>query len=343
MTSIIKIMEDKKSIRQEVRRRIKLMSEAAKLEESEAVFSAIEAMPLFDEVECIALFAAMWDEVPTTQVLERWRKMGKRVVVPRVEGDIMRYYDYHPDRMTEGAFGIIEPVGDVEVAASDIDLMIVPARAFTPEGGTTAVVPLSYITGSLLYYIDGVAAASPTVTVGTDLTVSGINVPAGSTATLIYEVRVIEYAPLAAGSTIINRASVTGAQITEPTTDTSTVPVRASTDLTIAKALCPPTVAPDGTLSYTFIVQNTGNTAVVATEDAVITDTFDPILTDLAVTFNGAVWTEGVQYNYDVATGLFTTVPGQIVVPAATYTQDPVTGAYTVTPGIATLVVTGTI
>ena len=52
---------------------------------------------------------------------------------------------------------------------------------------------------------------------------------------------------------------------------------------------------------------------------------------------------EGVQYNYDETTGLFTTVPGQILVPAATYTQDPVTGAYTATPGIATLVVTGTI
>ena len=81
----------------------------------------------------------------------------------------------------------------------------------------------------------------------------------------------------------------------------------------------------------------------MATDDAAITDTFDPILTDLTVTFNGAVWTEGVQYNYNEATGLFTTVPGQILVPAAIYTQDPVTGAYTLSPGIATLVVTGTI
>ena len=127
-------MEDKKSIRQEVRRRIKLMSEQTKQQESATVFAAIEATPLFNEVECIALFAAMWDEVPTSQVLERWRKMGKRVVVPRVESVIMRYYDYHPDRMTEGAYGIIEPVGDKEVAAEDIDLMIVPARAFTPNG-----------------------------------------------------------------------------------------------------------------------------------------------------------------------------------------------------------------
>ena len=214
--------------------------------------------------------------------------------------------------------------------------------AFTPEGSTTAVVPLSYITGSLLYYIDGVAAASPTVTVGTELTVSGINVPAGSTATLIYEVRVNEYAPLAAGSTIINRASVTGAQITEPTTDTSTVPVRASTDLTIAKALCPPTVAPDGTLSYTFIVQNTGNTAQ---DDGtlVISDTFTPALQGLTVTLNGEPLAEGTGYTYNTATGAFSTVAGAVSVPAATYTTDPATGVVSVIPGVTVLTVSGTV
>lgn len=127
-------MEDKKSIRQEVRRRIKLLDEAEKLRQSREVFGAIESTALFADVECVALFVAMWDEVPTVEVLERWRKMGKRVVVPRVEGDVMRYYNYHPDHMTVGAFGIIEPVGDEVVSAADIDLMIVPARAFTPKG-----------------------------------------------------------------------------------------------------------------------------------------------------------------------------------------------------------------
>lgn len=127
-------MEDKKIIRQEVRRRIKLLSAEDKLLQSRNLFAAIEATELFAKVECVALFVAMWDEVPTMEVLERWRAMGKRVVLPRVEGDIMRYYDYHPDRMTEGAFGILEPVGDMEVAPETIDLMIVPARAFTPQG-----------------------------------------------------------------------------------------------------------------------------------------------------------------------------------------------------------------
>ena len=127
-------MEDKKSIRAEVRRRIKLLSDAEKSAAAATIFAKVEAMEAFASAECVALFVAMWDEVPTVEVLERWRKMGKRVVVPRVEGDVMRYYDYHPDKMSVGAFGIIEPVGEEEVAADSIDLMIVPARAFTPKG-----------------------------------------------------------------------------------------------------------------------------------------------------------------------------------------------------------------
>ena len=67
------------------------------------------------------------------------------------------------------------------------------------------------------------------------------------------------------------------------------------------------------------------------------------MLSALAVTFEGVSWTQGIQYNYNEATGLFATVPGQILVPAATYSRDPVTGAYTVIPGVVTLTVTGTI
>ena len=137
--------------------------------------------------------------------------------------------------------------------------------------------------------------------------------------------------------------TVTGNGISAPLTAQAVVPAATGPDLNITKSICPTQVTDNDRVTYSFVIQNTGNEPVIATDNAAITDTFDPILTALVVTFNGTPWTEGVQYNYNVATGLFTTVPGQIVVPAATYTQDPVTGAYTVTPGIATLVVTGTI
>lgn len=80
-----------------------------------------------------------------------------------------------------------------------------------------------------------------------------------------------------------------------------------------------------------------------ATDAAVITDLFDPILSDLTVTWNEAAWTQGTQYTYDATSGQFATVAGQITVPAATYTQNATTGQYTVTPGTAILTVTGTI
>ena len=123
---------------------------------------------------------------------------------------------------------------------------------------------------------------------------------------------------------------------------TATITVRAEADLTITKSLCPGTVTCGGTLTYTFVIQNTGNTPVVATDDAIITDTFDPALSDITVTLNGVVLTAGTDYTYDEATGAFATLPGRITVPAATFTQGT-DGAYTQTPGLATLIVTGTI
>lgn len=127
-------MTEKKDIRSEVRRRIKLLTSSEMTTASERIFDKIEQLESFHKAECIALFAAMHDEVATAVALGRWPKFGKRIVVPRVEGDIMRFYDYSEDRMRTGAFGILEPEGDVECPAEDIDLIIVPARAFTRAG-----------------------------------------------------------------------------------------------------------------------------------------------------------------------------------------------------------------
>ena len=113
-------------------------------------------------------------------------------------------------------------------------------------------------------------------------------------------------------------------------------------DLSISKALCPVTVTENGQLTYTFVIENAGSVAAAAADNVVLTDTFDPKLNSIAVTFNGTPWSEGVNYTYDTTTGLFQTLPGQITVPAAEFTQDT-TGAWMVNPGVSTLVVSGTI
>lgn len=210
------------------------------------------------------------------------------------------------------------------------------------ESGTK-VVPHDYISGSVKYYLNGVLQAAPAVTAGPPLVISGISVPAGGNTTVVYEARVNSLAPLNSEGQITNTVTVNGEGLINPITDDATVSATAEPALSITKALCPQTVAENGQLTYTFYIQNTGNTAIVAADNVTISDTFDPVINIRRVTFNDAEWTATTDYTYNRETGEFQSVVGKITVPAATYTQNPTTGVWTVTPGVSTLTITGTI
>ena len=208
-------------------------------------------------------------------------------------------------------------------------------------GGVNA--PLTFEPGSVLYFVGGVPQSAPAVTAGPPLVFTGISVPAGGNAAIIYQARANTFASPELEGLITNTVTITGGGLTTPVTATETVNAAIGADLTITKTITPAQVADNGRVTYTFLIQNFGNQVITAEDDATITDTFDPILTDITVTLNGVTLVEGTGYTYDEATGLFTTVPGVITVPAAAFTRDPATGEYTRTPGLATLIVTGTI
>lgn len=212
--------------------------------------------------------------------------------------------------------------------------------AYTFEG--TTLYPLAYVAGSIHYYVDGVLQIAPAVVAGPPMVISGINVPAGSTAMLIYEADVTRFAPLGAEDSVTNTATVTGAGIGTPLVADETITTEDRAELTVSKSLCPMTVTENGQLTYTFVIQNSGNTAAVATDDVTLADTFDPILDPITVTLDGTALVAGTDYTYDPATGEFATVPGRITVPAATYTRNA-DGSWTVNPGVAVLTVTGTV
>lgn len=209
------------------------------------------------------------------------------------------------------------------------------------DGGT--LYPLSYVENSLRYFVNGAEQAAPTVVAGPPMTVSGVSVPAGGNAMLIYEAAVTEFADPGESGSITNTVTVSGASLTAPVTATATVTAENGPELSITKALTPETVGADRQVTYTFTIQNDGSAATSAEDNVSVTDTFDPALTDIAVTLNGAPLAQAGNYTYDEATGAFATVPGAIPVPAAVYTQDPATGVYTAEPGEAVLTVTGTI
>lgn len=172
--------------------------------------------------------------------------------------------------------------------------------------------------------------------------IEGITVPAGGVITLVYTTRVNAFADPSAEGTIENTVTVTGGGLTDAVTATETLPAAAAAELRIVKALEPVRVSDSGTLTYTFTIENYGSADADAAAGVTVTDRFDPILRNIAVTYNSDAWLAS-NYTYDTATGLFRTVPAAITVPAASAVQDPETGVWTVRPGTVTLQITGTI
>lgn len=207
----------------------------------------------------------------------------------------------------------------------------------------TPLVPLTYVDGSARYYTNGVLQAAPVVTFGPSLIISGINVPANGNVVLLYEARTNSYATPSTDGVITNIATVSGNGLSTPIEVTSTISAQETALLSISKSICPETVVENGEITYTFVIQNSGNQPATTDDVVVVTDSFDPILNPISVEFNGTTWTEPTNYTYDTATGLFQTVPGQVTVPAATYTRDETTGQWIVSPGTSVLRITGTV
>lgn len=214
---------------------------------------------------------------------------------------------------------------------------------YTTEAFPAGLVPLNYIADSISYYVNGVKQADPTISAEQPLTIEGINIPAKSNASVIYTVRTNPFAPLGEDAQIINTATITGDGIITPVTAEAVVNHSDDANLAISKSLDPAVVPENGTITYTFNIQNYGGKPIADTDDVVFRDTFNPILNISSVTFNGTQWVLNTDYSYDTTSGDFQSLDGKITVPAATYTQDTATGAWAVQPGTSTLVITGSI
>jgi 5-formyltetrahydrofolate cyclo-ligase len=93
----------------------------------------------FEHSRTIFFFASFRSEVDTLALITDALKMGKRVVLPRVDGKVkeLRLYEISvADEMRPGFFGIPEP--DVlpgrERGINDIDFVMIPGAAFDYAG-----------------------------------------------------------------------------------------------------------------------------------------------------------------------------------------------------------------
>lgn len=123
----------KKELRAAMKKRNLALTPQQRAAASERIFSRVEALPAFRAARCVACFCALGDEPESREALRRWSR-ERRVVLPRVEGDAMRFYEYDPEALASGAFGIEEPVRGEPCPPSEIDLVVVPGTAFARSG-----------------------------------------------------------------------------------------------------------------------------------------------------------------------------------------------------------------
>ena len=156
--------------------------------------------------------------------------------------------------------------------------------------GENTLYPLDYVDGSVKLFVNGVEVEAPTVSAGPPLVISNIEIPSDSNVQIYYEAKANNFAPRYEGASINNVVEliVDGQSIAN---DNATVITDSNTQLTIAKTICPSVICNNGQLSYTFVIQNSGNMEVVATDDVIISDVFDPKLSEIEVTYNGEIIT----------------------------------------------------
>ena len=247
------------------------------------------------------------------------------------------------DQSYEAGETITYAISLVNSATSTLSGLTITDNLGAYSFGAQTLVPLTLVPGSLYFYINGVLQPTPAISSTSPLTLTGISIPAGGNAILLYNATVNEYAPLDLESTITNTGSANGNTLVAPVSFTETIGKNTAADLSISKSLCPETITENGEITYTFLIQNTGNLSAGLAENVIISDVFQPVLENLTVTYNGTIWSEPANYTYDETTGAFQTVTGSITVPPATFTQNPLTGEWTTTPGVAVIRVTGTI
>lgn len=126
------ILTDKREIRRKVRAEIAALSAEEKSSFSAAICRTLLSTQEVDNASVVALFVSLADEPETGEIIAELAKT-KRVVVPRIEGEEMNFYDI-AEGLAEGAFGILEPRATIPVEPGKIDVMVVPGVAFTKEG-----------------------------------------------------------------------------------------------------------------------------------------------------------------------------------------------------------------
>ena len=126
---------DKKELRRTIRERKRAMTEGEIVSRSEKLGVLFSQSEAYKAAKTIYGYLPYNQEVRTVPMLEQALKDGKRVAVPKVYGDEMKFlYLDDLSQVEKGYAGIPEPIADGPVADDDTALVLMPGLAFDPAG-----------------------------------------------------------------------------------------------------------------------------------------------------------------------------------------------------------------
>ena len=126
---------DKKTLRQYIRQNKRQMTEEQIVDASERLGELFRRSDLYQQAQTIYGYLPYNQEVRTVPMLQQAILDGKRVAVPKVYGDEMRFiYMDDLSQVAEGYAGIPEPIADGPVADDPTALVLMPGLAFDREG-----------------------------------------------------------------------------------------------------------------------------------------------------------------------------------------------------------------
>ena len=126
---------NKQELRQAIRARKRAMTEEDILRRSEILAEKFARSDAYRAAKTIYGYLPYNQEVRTVPMLRRALEEGKRVAVPKVYGDDMKFiYLDDLSQVAKGYAGIPEPVADGPVAQDEAALVLMPGLAFDLAG-----------------------------------------------------------------------------------------------------------------------------------------------------------------------------------------------------------------
>lgn len=126
---------DKKTLRKQIREQKRAMTPEQIATASEKLVQMFLKTELYHRAKTIYGYLPYNQEVRTVPILEQALADGKRVAVPKVCGEEMKFiYLTDLTQVAEGYAGIPEPIADGPVGDDPTALVLMPGMAFTQNG-----------------------------------------------------------------------------------------------------------------------------------------------------------------------------------------------------------------